>query len=138
MSQITLSAVQVAFEARLSTFSAGGTVVVESAPVYLPQAGAGYLSGRLSGYARTPLGVGPDAPAEVNGTYTVSVQRSATEGVGMAALIASRIVHLFNRGTALALATGQVLSIDQASEQPAIFAGDWITVPVVVKYFGTE
>ena len=138
MTQITKAAVQLAFEAQLGTFTAGGAVITEAAPIYNPQAGVGYLSGRLSAYARTPVGIGPDVPSSVTGSYQVNVQRPAVEGSGMANAIAGMLVHLFVRGAALALATGQVLIVEQASEQPAIPSGDWITVPVVIEYFGTE
>jgi hypothetical protein len=138
MTTVTQVAVRTAFEALLATFPAGGDVVTEASPQYAPKAGKPYLSGRLAAYARTPIGIGTPTPEMVAGSYQINVQRPATEGVGPGSAIAARLVHLFDRGTALALATGQVLTVEQASEQPAIFAGDWITIPVVIQYYGTE
>jgi hypothetical protein len=138
MTTVTKSAVRHAFEALLNTFSAGGQIVVETSPVYAPQAGVGYLSGRLSAYDRVPMGIGAPTPQSVTGFYQISVNRPTAEGSDLADAIAARLVNLFDRGTALALETGQVLTVQQASERPAITSGDWLTVPVVIEWFGTE
>jgi Bacteriophage related domain of unknown function len=138
MTTVTKSGVRHAFEALLNTFTAGGYVVTETQPFYAPQAGVGYLSGRLSAYQRTPMGIGAPTPEQVTGFYQINVNRPTAEGSDPADAIAARLVNLFDRGTALATETGQVLTVQQASERPAITAGDWLTVPVVVEYFGTE
>ena len=103
MTTVTKSAVRHAFEARLATFTAGGDIIVETSPPYNPQAGIGYLSGRLAAYARTPMGIGAPTPESVAGSYQINVQRPVIEGADMADAIAARLVHLFDRGTGLAL-----------------------------------
>ena len=56
----------------------------------------------------------------------------------MADSIAGRIARHFTRGTAIAAETGPVLTVISSSEQPEIRAGDWITVPILVAFHGTD
>ena len=134
---ITEAATQAAFDARLKTFTVGGDINLWGSP-YQPQAGRGYLSSQLSSYTRTPLGIGADSAGQAVGTYLIRVNRPAIEGARIAQETAARLCVLFRRGTALALATGGVITVQQASEQAGISAGDWLTVPVVVQFFGTD
>lgn len=137
MTQITLAAVSAAFDAQLQGFTAGGDVNLEGTR-YQPQAGRPYLSSRLAAYQRTPAGIGPVTGYQVAGSYQVNVNRPATEGAAAARAVAAQLTVLFARGTAIALATGHALTIENASEQPLIEGGDWLTVPVVVSWFCTE
>jgi len=135
---ITQGGVRQALEALLSTLVGAGDINLESAALYLPKANTPYVSGRISAYTRVPMGVGYPTPCEVNGMYQINVNRPAIEGADMAASVAARVVALFQRGTALVLTTGPVLTVLQAGEQPLITAGDWLTVPVVVSFSGAE
>lgn len=135
-SKMSLAAVRQAFDAHLLTFTAGGDVNLAGTD-YTPQAGKPYLSSRLT-YQRSPVGIGTPVAYEVRGTYQVNVNRPAIEGLPTADSLAARIVELFQRNTTLALATGAVLTVMSASEQAEIPAGDWLTVPVVIEWYGTE
>ena len=131
------AATQAAFDAVLAAVTAGGDIVVEG-QTYQPVAGRPYLSCRLSAYTRTPMAIDPNTPFDVRGSYQVNIQRPANEGKAIAAQIADLIVALFPRGMALALGTGASLTVLSAGAQPAITEGDWLTVPVVVSWFGTD
>lgn len=138
MVQTTQGAVRRAFDARLATFSAGGAAIITGGVPYQPQAGVPYITGRVAAFVRAPLGVGASTAHRIDGTYQVNVNRPATEGADMADSIAGRIARHFTRGTAIALETGPVLTLISASEQPEIRAGDWITVPILVVFYGTD
>ena len=137
MSVISHGAVRTAFNARLQTFTDGGDVNVTGTD-YTPQAGRPYITGSLTSYIRTPVGYGLSAPHDVRGTYQVSVNRPAIEGLATADSVAKRVEALFPRGLSLALATGAVLTVMSASERPEMTSGDWLTVPVVIEWYGTE
>ena len=137
MTASSYAATQAAFDALLSSFTLGGPLVVEG-QAYEPIAGTPYLSARLSAYARAPVALDANSPFQVTGAYQINVNRPANEGKATAAAIADLLVALFPRGTALALATGTVLSITSVGAAPAITSGDWLTVPVVVSWFGTD
>ncbi len=128
---------QSAFDAVLSSFAQGGDIVVEG-QTYQPVAGRPYLSARLASYARSPLAMDAGTPFQVNGTYQVNINRPAGEGKATAAALADLIVALFPRGMALAAGTGAPLTVTGAGAMPAITEGDWLTVPVVVSWFGTD
>jgi hypothetical protein len=137
VTQITQIAVQVAFDALLTTFTDGGDVNLAGTP-YIPQAGVPYLASQIAAFQRMPEGVGPNAPNSVAGSYAIRVNRPAIEGLAMAGSLAGRLVALFHRGLPVVLATGPILTIEAATEQPAIMAGDWLTVPVNVSWYGSE
>jgi hypothetical protein len=136
MLQLSQAAVADALDQQLLPFTAGGDINLEGTP-YIPQAGQPYIASRLSSYNRSPLGVGPDTAFAALGTYQLSVNRPAIGGLALGRAIAARLVLLFARGTALTLVSGQVLTIENATEQPIIAAGDWITIPVTVNWYVT-
>ena len=130
-------AVRAGLDAYTSAFTGAGDVATEGV-VYLPKPGVGYLACRLSGYTRTPIALGANAAFQESGLYQVSVNRPTVEGMKSAGRFADLIVALFPRATVIALATGQVLTIESASAQPAVPSGDWISIPVVVRWFAID
>jgi hypothetical protein len=138
MTQITQAAVKGALDGWLASFGGAGGDINTEGTGYTPQAGSPYVSARISSYSRMPLGVGPNSPNAVTGAYQINVNRPASGGAGMGLAIAARLVLAFARGTSLTLATGQVLVIESAGEQPMISAGDWLTLPVTIGWYVTE
>ena len=55
-----------------------------------------------------------------------------------AAQLADALVQHFQRGTSVVLGTGPHLIFENVSAQPAVTAGDWLSVPVVVSWFCTD
>jgi len=137
MTTLSLAAVKSALDQHLLTFTAGGDVHVQGG-TYEPAAGVPYIRGDLPAYQRRPAGIGVSTAFTATGTYQVRVVRPSIEGSAMALSIAARIAHLFRRGTALVLATGAVLTVENATEQAEMPSGDWIVVPVIVSWFCTE
>ena len=131
------TAIRDGMDARLATYAGGGRIVTEG-EVYAPQQGVPYLWSRLAAYTRVGIGVGKTAPKEESGSYQINVTRPTREGTRPAARIADELVALFDRGTQIVLATGQVLTVQNASAQPAQELGNWITLPVVISWFCTE
>lgn len=130
--------IQDALDAYLAAFGVpgAGDIVVEG-QIYEPKKGQAYLRAVVSGYARSPAGLGADAVMQENGSYAIRINRPASEGRGPASAIADRLVAYFKRGTSLA-AAGQTVSVLYASRQPAQEMGDWISIPVSVMFFASE
>ena len=110
----------------------------EGGAPYLPEIGRLYLSGRLSGYTRTPAGAGADTPMLESAMLTVNVVAPADAGGAAAGRMADGVAAYFRRGTVLVLSTGQALTIENASAQPAQSSGDWLTIPVLVQAGATD
>ena len=126
-----------ALDAKLLTYTRGGDIVVEG-QVYQPLQTTPYIFSRLSAYTRSGLGVGPSAPKGENGIYQITVARPTREGTRPASRTADELVKLFDRGTQLVLANGQVLTIENASAQPAQEAANWLTLPVLISWICLE
>lgn len=141
MSQLSI---RLRFDARLKDFAAGNAHPAYAADlqigeqIYEPEPGRPYYTGRVSAYARAPLGVGPDTPHQESGIYQVSIHRSQAEA-DMALLAAAAVAEYFKRGTLLpsiADAPPQPpVHIESASEMPGVPSSGWIAVPVLIRWF---
>lgn len=123
-----------ALDARAALFTAGGDIVSEG-DYYDPVEGRPYVLTKLAAYERSPAGVGPDCVIVETGSYMVSLRRPAEEGRGAASELADQVVALFPRSLALVTASGQQISLVSATAMPAIPAGAWLTVPVMIRWF---
>lgn len=121
----------------LKTFTRGGQVVL-AGEVFSPAQDRGYVRGRFAAYTRNPAGFGADSVYLENGTYEVSICRPGREGELPAAQLAVAVAAHFARGSGLVLGTGEFLHFENVSAFPAIIAGDWLTVPVVISWFCTD
>lgn len=126
-----------ALSLRLQAFTRGGQVVLEGEP-YTPIQDRGYISGRMAGYSREPTGFGENCVYRESGFYQVMIHRPVREGPLPAAQLADALVSHFPRGSGVDLGTGRWLKYENVSAQPAIIAGDWLSVPVVIGWFCTD
>jgi hypothetical protein len=135
---MTRGQIQAAFDALLATVTNGGDIRIQDGTVYTPQQGRPFLAGKLSAYARTPLGIGPNTPNRYDGSYTVTIFRPSSEGTGNCDIMGGIIANLFARGTELATGTNTSIQILSSSEQQLETDADWVSLPVVVSWLGTD
>jgi hypothetical protein len=135
---ITRENVNAAFDTLLKSINGIGDVHLDDGSIYYPDQSTPYVVGRLSAYQRKALGVGANTLMGITGNYTISVMRPAIEGRAAAGLIAGQLVAIFARGVTLATGTTQTVTILNTSEQPAQNHADWINLPIVVDFIGSD
>ena len=134
---MTLLTIQAALDAKLESLSGFGDIVTEGMP-YTPQRNRPYIYARIASYSESPMGLGPDTPLQIDGTYQMTINRPATEGRAAARQIATILCAVFARRVAIITQDGVSVSLMSASEMPAIDNGDWQSVPVVVRLFASR
>lgn len=125
-----------ALNARLMLFP-GGLDIAWEGIVYEPLVGRPYLTAKLSSYLRTGVGAGLQGAADHNGTFTVTIRRPAIEGRQPAGQTAGRLIGHFGRGGRVFGPLGEAIVLLQASEGPALYFGDWVSIPVTVTFIAT-
>ena len=106
--------------------------------VFLPCDDVPYAYGRMAAISPNPGGYGADAVINWQGVYTILVNSPRNLGKQAAGQLADTVVAAFPRGLGVVTATGQAMSVSQASAQPSEDSGDWITIPVQVQWFGSD
>jgi hypothetical protein len=137
MYDVVVDALDTYFQAQLAALANPLDVAWEGV-AYRPSASKPYLRIKVSGYVRTPAGVGADCVNVESGAYTVSVVYPVGSGRGAASGIAQQIAEMFPRGMSLELAGQAPLIIINATAAPAMTEGAWMTVPVSVYWVTTE
>ncbi len=122
-----------ALNARLALFPGGAEVAWEGIS-YEPRIGVPYLITKLSSYLKTGVGAGINGAADHSGTWTVTVRRPAIEGRQPAGQVAGQLVDFFGRGAVLKGPKGENIILLQTSDGPALYFGDWVSVPVTVTF----
>jgi hypothetical protein len=135
---ITQEMVNAAFDALLQAVAGFGDIHVDDGSFYEPNQTTPYVVGKLSAYQRVTAGFGRDAVVKISGSYTVTVMRPTIEGRQTAGQMAGQMLAIFGRGTTLALGTNLNVTIINSSEKPPMVDTDWITVPVVADFFGSD
>jgi hypothetical protein len=128
-----LDSLLVAFAARPGV----GDVNLRGA-IYTPTKGKPYVSGRVTGYNRVPAGLGPNCVYQVDGVYQVTVVRPTAEGKVPGGQVAAAILSAFARGVPVVTADNIRVSLLGASEQAPLDSGDWLSTPVMIRFFASE
>jgi hypothetical protein len=135
---ITQEMVNAAFDTLLQTVTGFGDIHVDDGSFYEPNQTTPYVVGKLSAYQRVAAGFGRDAVVKISGSYTVTIMRPTIEGRQTAGQMAGQMLTILGRGTTVALGTNLNVTISNSSEKPPMVDTDWITVPVVAEFFGSD
>jgi len=104
---------------------------------------APYSRATMPALSRTPLGFGADAVIQFSGTYQVLVSCPQGSGRNVCMRMGDVVSAAFPRGraitfTALDTGTNHTVSVMISHAQPPMTNGDWISVPVLIEWMGTD
>ncbi len=134
-----LSTISAALDAYLQSELTGNTLdIAWEGVAYDPQTGRPYLRVSLSGYNRTPQGPGSNTIFLEMGVYSVTVVWPVGEGKAPLLAEADKIRAMFPRNLSLTLSGQAPLVVQATSLGPAFNSGDWLNVPVTVRWITSE
>lgn len=136
MSPDALYNIQKAFDDRLALYQSTN-VAWDDVP-YTPAEGVAYLDATMAAETLRPLGSGADGFQMWEGIYQVNVHHPIGEGLEPIKKQVGAIIDHFRRGTSLFPTDGGTVVITEASPSRRILSGDWVSIPVQIRWFKTE
>lgn len=121
-----------AFEARTALMTWEPSIQYEE-QVFDPIQGMPWVSTKITGRDRQPMGLSASTAYLWLGTFQVSVKHPATEGLRAAYARAQRVEGHFPRGLTLVEAGLKVI-VQKVGLPPSYTTAGWITQPVVIAW----
>ncbi len=132
--QSPIAAIRLAFDNYLELYQSDR--VAWEGTIYSPEISRPYIDTKMLALTQRALSVGASGMVEHSGIYQVKVN-FPSDGGGLSRILtkADAVANYMARGTNLSVSTGGTLKIEIPQVLPMIEYGDWMSVPIQVRWF---
>ncbi|MEJ0047088.1 MAG: phage tail terminator-like protein [Rhodospirillales bacterium] len=138
---MTEADIQAAFDLAFKAIGGIGDKAVQG-EVYTPIQDRPYCKSSFTG-SSSPAGFDAFCPVVWQGTYKINVNMPSRGGIAAARAVAAIVSNAFPRGRSVVFfapgaGTNQGVSVMQTNAPSAETNGDWITIPVLIQWMGSD